>query len=257
MNTAHLIYFSPAFSTRKIIRLIGENIDLPVTEHDITQGITESLAFGPDDLAIFGIPVYAGRVPPLAVDYLEKVKGDATPAVLVAVYGNRDYDDALLELKHIVEANNFNVIGAGAFIARHSIFPQVATERPDEADRAKMIEFTRQCVDGYTTKQENNGQSLIVKGNMPYREPSAIPFAPRGDKKCNRCGTCVSMCPVTAIPEENPRKTDKKVCIACARCIAVCPQKARHFGGLLYRIVTRKFVSAYGVRKEPETFVLL
>ena len=75
----------------------------------------------------------------MAVDAFEKIKGDKTPAVLVCVYGNRNYDDALLELKDISEANGFVPIAAGAFIARHSIFSDVAVGRPDKEDLHKNV----------------------------------------------------------------------------------------------------------------------
>ena len=72
---------------------------------------------------------------------------------------------------------------------------------------------------------------------------------------CTGCGVCVERCPVQAIPAGRPRQTDPQKCIACGRCIVVCPARARRFGGLLYKIVRRKFVKAYSVRKEPDIYV--
>ncbi len=255
MATLHLVYFSPAFSTRKVIRMIGESIDMPAVEHDITQGITEPLIFNPDDLVVFGAPVFSGRIPAMAVKALEEVKGTNTSAMIVAVYGNRDYDDALLELQHIVEAGHFHIIGAAAFIARHSIFPQVAAGRPDEQDQTKIADFAKQCMQKYLSRGELSSKPIKVKGNTPYKIPNKIPLIPNGDKKCNECGTCVSMCPTHAIPKEKPRKTNKDLCISCTRCIAVCPQKARHFYGLMFRFAAKKFIANYSNRKEPEIFV--
>ncbi|NDW08379.1 4Fe-4S binding protein [Dysgonomonas sp. 520] len=254
MERIHLVYYSPAFSTRKTLRVIADNLNVPVKEHDITQGIKEPLSFGRDELVILGIPVYAGRVPAHAVDILDKIKGKDTPAVVVCVYGNRDYDDALLELKDISEKNGFVPIAAGAFIARHSIFPRVAQNRPDKSDDQELIEFGKQCYQRFLNLEDVKGTSLTVKGNFPYKEPSKIPFAPTGDSKCDNCGTCVKKCPVNAISSDNPRKTNKDLCMACARCIAVCPKQARRFKGLLYTAVRKKFESSYSERKKPETF---
>ncbi len=61
-------------------------------------------------------------------------KGNQTPAIAVVTYGNRDYEDALLELQTILEQNGFVVIGAAALIAEHSIVHSVGHDRPDEAD---------------------------------------------------------------------------------------------------------------------------
>lgn len=256
MKEVHLIYYSPAMSTKKTLRLIGEHTGLTITEHDITMGLSNSLSFSNDDLVIFGVPVYAGRVPALAVESLQKIKGDNTPTALVAVYGNRDYDDALIELKDICEANRFSAIAAGAFVARHSIFPNVAENRPDEDDMKSLAEFGKTVYQFYQARDIRKRKELTVKGNRPYREPSKIPFTPKGDSTCDGCGTCVKMCPTHAIPEKTPKKTDKNLCISCARCITVCPKNSRKFRGLLYNIVRRKFESGYASRKETETFFI-
>jgi hypothetical protein len=44
------------------------------------------------------VPVYKGRAPVFLTDYFSRVKGNNTAVVFIVVYGNRDYDDALLEL---------------------------------------------------------------------------------------------------------------------------------------------------------------
>lgn len=256
MREVNLIYYSPALSTRKITRSIAKELGLNTKEHDITQGIEQPLSFSKDDLVLFAIPVYSGRVPSLAVEYFKQIKGMATPAVLVCVYGNREYDDALLELKEICTENGFLPFAAGAFIARHSIFPNVAKDRPDEKDKLKFADFAKKCLKKLDTF-DFGGKELNVKGNHPYRETSKIPLVPSGDKACDNCGTCVKMCPTRAIPEGNPKKTNKDLCISCARCIAVCPQNSRKFRGLIYKIARRKFESNYmASRKEPDFFFI-
>lgn len=252
MNNIHLIYFSPALSTRKVMREIGKNMGNSVKEYDITMGLSEPLNIDNEDLVVFSVPVYAGRVPSLAAKAFENIKGNKTPAVLVCVYGNRDYDDALLELKNISQENGFVPIAAGAFIARHSIFPNVAIGRPDNDDNTVIADFSEKCYKKFLEK--DFPEQLTVKGNFPYREHGKIPLIPKGDSACNKCGTCVKQCPVGAIPAENPKKTDKELCISCARCITLCPEKSRKFRGLLYSLVRRKFEKKCAARKETETF---
>ncbi len=83
-----------------------------------------------------------------------------------------------------------------------------------------------------------------------------MPLHPEADKDlCNDCGTCAGQCPVQAIDPENLRVTDGSKCIACCRCINVCPQKARRFGGVLYKMAGWKFVRDNARRLEPEWFV--
>lgn len=98
------------------------------------------------DLAILLIaPVYAGRIPEMAAKLFSQIDGHGMKAIVAVVYGNRDYDDALLELADIAIADGFEVIGAGAFIAQHCIFPKVANGRPDSSDNDKCITCCR-CI---------------------------------------------------------------------------------------------------------------
>jgi len=251
-----LVYFSATYTTRKIVRLIAKGMNKEVAEHDITQSVPETdLICGKEELLIVGMPVYAGRIPVHAHEALCKFKGNNTPAVIVCVYGNRDYDDSLLEIKDIVEENGFKVISAGAFIAQHSIFPAVGSRRPDDEDIRKIETFIEKSLNNIEhIKDISLLAGLEVKGNRPYKTPGKIPLRPKGNRKCNECGICVKLCPEQAIPESTPRKTNKELCISCGRCIVVCPQKARHFGGLLYKIAGNKFTKANAARKEPECF---
>jgi len=253
MENIHLIYFSPAYSTREIARIVGENINSSFIEHDITQGLDSLLSFTANEIVVFAMPVYAGRVPVQAVIQLNKIKGNNTPAFIVCVYGNRDYDDALLELQDISETNGFNVIGGAAFVARHSIFPTVAENRPDADDLKVIKEFADKCL-MILNNPNSASKKIEIKGNRPYKIPGKIPFTPKANNKCNNCGTCAKLCPAGAIPINNLKSTDKSLCFTCTRCIYVCPQNARKIGGLVYKIANSKFRSAYADRKEPELF---
>lgn len=256
LKKVKLVYFSATYTTRRVLRGISAGIGVDTEEFDITQSLpVGGITAQEGDVFIFGAPVYAGRIPWQAADVFKSVSGRGVPAVAVCVYGNRDYDDALLELKDTVESNGFTVVAAGAFIARHSIFPKVGESRPDKSDERLIHDFGVR-VGALLSGMESLSQAkpVEVKGNRPYRMPSAIPLKPTGNRHCNRCLTCVRLCPVQAISESNPQKTDKEKCISCGRCVVVCPQHARHFGGILYKMAGRKFVKAHAARKEPETF---
>ena len=249
----HSVYFSPSGTTKRVAELVTGNIAGRSVNYDITQLVDISPAIGADDVVMFVMPVYAGRVPALAAERLASVKGNGQKAIAVVVYGNRDYDDALAELCDIIVKNGFEVAAAGAFIAQHCIFPKVAANRPDKDDEIKIAEFSRlakQAIDA--------GGSLdvcSVKGNRPYKKPGSIPLHPSVDKnKCDKCGICSEQCPSQAISPENPQATDDSKCISCCRCINVCPRGARRFGGVLYKIAGYKFVKDNSARREPEWF---
>ncbi len=44
--------------------------------------------FGPEELLVLALPVYAGQIPAVP-GLLDGLKGDNTPCILLATYGNR------------------------------------------------------------------------------------------------------------------------------------------------------------------------
>ena len=131
----HLVYFSATYTTRKVLRGIAHTIEGNIVEHDVTDALPfGNITIGADSLLIIGAPVYAGRLPRRAAEAFKMLRGSSTPAIAVCVYGNRDYDDALVELQDIIEERGFKTVAAGAFIGRHCIFPTVAGGRHDDAD---------------------------------------------------------------------------------------------------------------------------
>lgn len=248
--TVHAIYFSPALSTKKVVKAVAGGISDNIVSHDITQGLKKTPEFSKDDIAVIGVPSYSGRVPALATKWLSQLKSDGIPAILVCVYGNRAYDDTLLELKNICVKSGFKPISAGAFIARHSIFPNVAEGRPDTTDTQAAYDFGKKSLENIREGE------LTLKGNFSYRDIASIPLNPRANRSCDKCGICVNACPTGAISMDNPRVTDKTLCISCARCIELCPTKSRQFRGILYKIVKRQFTKKNSAKKENEYFFL-
>lgn len=248
------VYFSATYTTHRIVSHLAKRMSEEVTECDITTHTpTTETVIPKDELLIVGIPVYAGRVPEMAVERIRRFKGQGTPAVAVAVYGNRDYDDALLELSDLLSENGFQVISAGAFIAQHCIFPKVGTHRPD-ADDYQQINVFADETNKIFNKNREKLLPIHVPGNRPYKIPGSIPIYPSGNSSCKECGKCIELCPTGAIPKNNPKEVDETKCIKCGRCIVVCPTKSRQFRGVKYTLASMKFNTAYKERREPEMF---
>ena len=94
------VYFSPTGGTRAYVTALAGLLSCEAEEIDLTarEERARDHVFGPEDLVILGAPVYAGRLPQLEGGIFERLRGDGTPAVFNVSYGNRAFEDALLEL---------------------------------------------------------------------------------------------------------------------------------------------------------------
>lgn len=255
-----LIYFSATDTTAKVVKEVANSISNTFKEYDITlpDNRQNDLSFSNNDLVIVGVPVYAGRVPDFLVDYFAKVKGNNTLAVFIVVYGNRDYDDALLELKNTFEKNGFIGIAGGAFIGEHSDTSKVATGRPD----AKDLQIAKSFGIKITEKLNNTEKNLIeaklaVKGRYPYKERASFPLmAPVTNDKCINCGICAAHCPVSAISFGNFKDADPQKCIRCCSCIKRCPVNAKAINHEAFKKITEMLLNnCTSYRHEPELFI--
>ena len=219
------IWFSPTGGTRAYVRAVAAALPGPAAELDLTRPAVrrEEHTFTAHDLVVIGVPVYYGRVPAVP-GLLDSLRGEDTPAVLLAVYGNRAIDDALVELADLAVARGFKVLAAGSFVAPHSFSAKVGAGRPNGADLAAAAELGRKAAD----KLSRPWSAPALPGNRPYREFSTAPFYPLGDERCVSCGACARACPAEAIDPAALRETDPVKCIRCLACVKACSTGSRH-----------------------------
>lgn len=127
------LVFSPTGGTKKVADIVAnqwkfdkELVDLTKPDLDVS-----TIKIGENDICIVAVPSFAGRVPAVAADKIKKLTGNKSKTVAICVYGNRAYDDTLLELMDICKEANFQVIAAEAAVSEHSIMRQFASGRPD------------------------------------------------------------------------------------------------------------------------------
>lgn len=264
IETAKLVYFSPTGTTRTVLENIAQGIHPVKTESiDITtpDARSDPLVASEQDLLIIGVPVYMGRIPALLTGWLDEMEAYRTPAVCVVVYGNRVYDDALLELRNSIMKSGCIPIAGAAFIGEHSFSsPDVPTAhgRPDAEDISHAVLYGQRVREKlHAIADITQVPELQVPGVFPYRGNTilwTVDFINVSDN-CSQCGLCANHCPVGAIDPHNSRLIQVERCITCCACIKNCPEHARTMKPGLVKDAQMRLHTLYRERKEPELFL--
>lgn len=264
IESLKVVYFSPTGTTRRIVekiaRVLGRN---RVETIDFTKpgGRNQKLETSENDLLVIGIPVYYGRVQPNAAEWLlNNIEAHNTPAVCIVVYGNRAYEDAMLELKDITARKGCIPVAFAAFIGEHSLSNSetpIAANRPDANDWIQAETFAEKVKNKLLSGSQVFYNDITVPGNYPYKDVSPLPaddlFAI--DDNCSRCGECAKECPVAAIDAGSIVLIDADKCIGCCACIKRCPNHARTLKSAMWKKITLQLSQRCRDRKEPEFYL--
>jgi ferredoxin len=264
IQSLKLVYFSPTGTTKAIINAIARGLNQSSVKFmDITtpNARKQSLQTCEKELLIVGVPVYMGRVPALLNKWLHSIKASNTPAVCVVVYGNRVYDNALLELKDILTESGCKPIACAAYIGEHSFS---STEIPTAEGRPDAIDLQHAELSGNQINERLMSVSSLdqipdinIPGNNPYggiTDLWSVDFIAIGNE-CTQCGICAEGCPVGAIDSLNSNLIDIEKCITCCACIKNCPQKARTMKTGPVKDAAVRLNTLYKERKEPAFFI--
>ena len=234
----YALYFSPTGGTKRVLDILISAWDCEKEYIDLSDRNNASINifFASNDICVVAVPSFSGRVPQFIIPKLRKIQGKGIKAMLVTAYGNRAFDDTLLELKETMESSGFLCNCAVAAVTRHSVLPKYGEGRPDSADVEELKQFSVKCKESI----EKSFSTVIVPGNKPYRKYVSIPIYPKGNKQCINCGMCYRRCPVHAIPCENYKVCDASKCISCLQCVSVCPKKSRQVNSVILKIAELK-----------------
>lgn len=247
----YIITFSPTNQTLACATSLAKHFSNSITVIDLTKPIQE-ITVEETSLCVIAMPVYAGRIPDLARTRFAQIHGNHAKSVVMAVYGNRAYEDALLELKQEASNNGFTVVAGIAAIAQHSIISSIASNRPDEEDHFTlkvMAEKIKEKLKQPITKD------FFVSGNFPYKEGKALPIPIQVNSSCIDCKKCADLCPANAIDLHHVKSTPNNHCISCMRCIAICPVQARQADPLKLKFLEEKLIAVASERKDYELFL--
>ena len=273
IKTVWSVYFSATGTTEKVVTTLAKTVaqelgaQYQAFSFNLPKSREDELTFGPDDLVVMGMPVYAGRVPNLLLPYVrDKVKGNGTLAVPVVLYGNRNFDDGLMELKNVMRDNGFMPVAAGAFVGEHSFSTILGAGRPDADDMALVDELAHKAAEKVKGLTEVPAQAVEVEGCdpiRPYYTPrdrhgnpiNILPVKPKTTDACTQCGLCARECPLGAIDPEDAHLVPGK-CMKCNRCVRLCPKQAKYFDDPNYLYHKTELEDLYSwPRKEPELFL--
>ena len=217
------LYFSPTGGTQKATELFCKKLsdDFVVVDMTRPENRLKNLKFGPNDLVVMGCPVYGGRLPQVD-DLWKNIEGQQTSCVLMACFGNRDYDDMLLEWKNKVEQKGFVCIAAAAVVIPHVYSDKLGAGRPDAEDEKEFELFAEKVLKKMRAGEKT---SVNVSGNYPYKEWKKMPVTPIKGDECISCGACEKICPTQAIGKDFLGNAE--LCIQCMKCVRICPVGAR------------------------------
>ena len=251
----YMITFSPTGGTNKVAEALAHSLFADYQTIDLADSKLDfsSYSFTADDVCLIAAPVFGGRIPKTAAERLAQMQAQNTRAVLAAVYGNRAFEDALVEMQDIAERIGMVPIAGVAAIAEHSIARTIAAARPNDADMQQLKQFAQMIAP--KLHEPLPSQKLQLPGNHPYRDYSKSALVPSVKDTCSKCGICAAHCPVNAISADDPTQTDASKCIACMRCIAVCPDHERFLPAPVLDAMTAKLSFLCPEPKQNECFL--
>lgn len=271
-NKVWAVYFSPTNTTKKIVTAVtgclSQELKLPKETYDFTvpEVRTHGVTFKKEDIVVFGIPTYAGRIPNVLLKYLATVRAEGALAVPIALYGNRNFDDSLIELRNLLEENGFHTVAGAAFIGEHSFSKTLAKNRPDIKDMMIAGQFAKKAADKIKKIEDvSTLQPVEVKGETPIRtyyqprDRKGMPIdirkvKPLTKETCINCGICADVCPMGSISRENVAEFTG-ICIKCGACIKKCPVEAKYYEDEGYLYHKTELELGYERRAEPELFL--
>lgn len=267
------IYFSPTGTTKKVVTLLAEEtaaaLGVPIDEYNFTLPAARQRfpQVDSDEVVIFGMPTYAGRLPNLMLKYLDTIAGNGALAVPVVTFGNRAFDNSLIELRNILESRGFRTVAAGAFSCEHSFSTELGAYRPDWEDEEEIKSFAASVAEklSESTKEQLTASPIEVDG-----DPEAGYYQPRDRKgnfidirkvkpvtgsKCVNCGVCARVCPMGAIDPLDVTSVPG-ICIKCNACVKRCTKGAKFFEDKGYLYHKEELEAMYGdSRAENALFI--
>ena len=266
-------FYSATGNTKLVVETIGRaaagKLGVPFETFDFTLpaargGVT---AYAPTDLVLVATPVYAGRVPNKMLPFVQTgFEGNGALAVPVVTFGNRNFDNGLIELRNELEAHGFHTVAGAGVVCEHVFSSKLATARPDAADLEALAAFGAAVAEKAAALAQLPAAPIAVRGDDPvgpYYTPLGTDGKPAvflkakpltDPAKCDSCGVCAQVCPVGSIPADDFTAVTG-ICIKCQACIKKCHTGAKYFEDAAFLSHVAMLEQNYSRRAESEFFI--
>ena len=295
INRVYKVFFSPTGTTEKVVTAISDgmaqNLSCQTEAFDFTlpQARTGSDSedsfpkLSPEDLVVFGCPTYAGRLPNLLLKYLHTIRGNEALAVPVVTFGNRNFDNSLIELRDLLQDQEFHTVAAAACSCEHSFSQTLGAGRPDAADLAEIRAFAAQAAEkilhtennlpsvqvpgisseddhgGYYQPRDRHGVFIDIRKVKPLTDRNRCltfsgSLSDMAGQDTGHCSMCAAVCPMGAIDPSDISQVPG-ICIKCGACIKKCPAQAKYYDDPGYLYHKTELEEMYTRRAENSFFL--
>ncbi|MHA2393129.1 MAG: EFR1 family ferrodoxin [Promethearchaeota archaeon] len=216
------------------------------------QSQFDSLRF---EAMMFGFPVFGGRPPTVAEEWMRTLDGKNQKCSMFFTYGARDLEWAHQVTYHLLSQANFQVVLSAEFIGKHSFSVgngwSLAEDRPNQSDLEVATEFALNSISRF----QKDTTFTIDLTDFAYepREVNELSgewvkvYPSRIEKDCSMCYLCEKECPVEAFDAKSGI-TKRKLCITCMHCVTICPDQVIHIGDVSQLV--KAFLEHTGLTKE-------
>ncbi|MHA1671349.1 MAG: EFR1 family ferrodoxin [Promethearchaeota archaeon] len=269
MNLA-IFYFSATGITKTISNHIASILEQEGNSVKLTNIITPDMRqiqidFSKFDACFFGFPVFAGRLPTVAEEWIKTLDGRNLKCSMFFTYGARDLEWAHQVSYYLLSQANFQVVLSAEFIGRHSFNVakgwSLAKDRPNQLDLDVATKFARDSI----IRFQKDIEFKIDLSKFSYKSQKVRKnkglwsklYPSRENKECSMCYLCEKECPTRAFDAKSG-DTNKKRCIVCMHCVTICPDNVIKVGDAsqLYKYFTDRLGLTDDVVKQKRSKII-
>ena len=248
-----IYYFSATGVTDQISRQIASELEKQGHTTNLTNILIPETRNKPIDFSIydfifFGFPVFAGRAPKIAEDWITTLEGNHQKCSMFFTYGARDLEWAHQCTYYLLRSASFHVVLSAEFICRHSYNATgwtLAEDRPNQTDLDVAANFALESLSRSESDLffEFDLSKFAYKDQKERKElkgkwANFYPF--RIQESCSMCFLCENECPTGAFNATNG-VADRDLCIACMHCVTICPDGVIQTGDT--SVIFKRFIN--------------